>query len=139
MTLLRYSLLRMLILFTCLLIIYLVGVREPVWLMLGTAISSVIVSYFALREPRAELARQLAERVQGRLPAVSDELAEDELSAAGDSAARAESQRAEPDQIESDRAVPQQVEPGPADSGPADLGQAQREQPPESAKGQSEA
>ncbi len=77
----------MLILFSCLLIIWLVGVHEPVWLMLGTAISSVLVSYFALRGPREELARQLADRVQGRLPVDSDEQAEDAVELGADSAA----------------------------------------------------
>lgn len=66
MTVLRYSLLRILLLFGCLLVLWLVGVREPLWLLLATAVSSVALSYFVLKGPREALARQLAERVDRR-------------------------------------------------------------------------
>jgi hypothetical protein len=63
---LRYSLLRIMLLFGCMLVLWLVGVRDPVWLLLGTAVSSVALSYVVLRGPREELARQLAARVDER-------------------------------------------------------------------------
>ncbi len=79
MTLVRYSLLRMLILFICLLTLWLAGVREPTWLMVGTAISSVTVSFFALRGPREELARQVAQRVAGRLPSAEEPHSDEDI------------------------------------------------------------
>ena len=63
---LRYSLLRIMLLFGCMLVLWLVGVRDPVWLLLATAVSSVVLSYVVLRGPREELARQLAARVDER-------------------------------------------------------------------------
>ena len=65
-TVLRYSLLRIMLLFGCMLVLWLVGVRDPVWLLLATAVSSVALSYVVLRGPREELARQLADRVEQR-------------------------------------------------------------------------
>jgi RsiW-degrading membrane proteinase PrsW (M82 family) len=68
---LRYSLLRIMLLFGCMLVLWLVGawlppLRDPVWLILATAVTSVTLSYFVLRGPREELARQLAQRVEDR-------------------------------------------------------------------------
>ena len=63
---LRYSLLRIMLLFGCMLVLWLVGVRNPVWLLLATAVTSVALSYFVLRGPREELARQLAAKVDQR-------------------------------------------------------------------------
>ncbi len=68
MTVLRYSLLRILLFFGCLLILWLIGLRDPTWLLLGTAVTSVTLSFFLLRAPREQLAHRLAERVSGRLP-----------------------------------------------------------------------
>src|SRR5215213_2754535 len=65
-TMLSYSLLRIMLLFGCMLVLWLVGVRDPVWLLLATAVSSVALSYVVLRGPREELARQLAARVDER-------------------------------------------------------------------------
>jgi hypothetical protein len=67
-TVLRYSLLRILLFSGCLLILWLIGLRDPTWLMLGTAVTSVTLSFFLLRAPREQLAHRLAERVSGRLP-----------------------------------------------------------------------
>jgi hypothetical protein len=67
-TFLRYSVLRMLLFFGCLLILWLVGLRDPAWLLVVTALASVTLSYFLLRGPREQLARGLADRVAGRLP-----------------------------------------------------------------------
>jgi hypothetical protein len=80
-TLLRYSLLRLMLLFACLLLLWLVGVRDPKWLLVGTAVGSVSLSYFLLRGPREELARRLAERVQGRLPAERVDVADEDAEA----------------------------------------------------------
>jgi Protein of unknown function (DUF4229) len=78
-TLLRYSLLRIMLLFGCMLVLWLVGVRNPAWLLLGTAVTSVALSYVVLRRPREELARQLADRVDQRLARRrTDEDVEDE-------------------------------------------------------------
>ena len=71
MTVVRYSLLRIMLLFGCMLVLWLVGawlpaLRNPVCLLIATAIASVTLSYFVLRAPREELARQLAQRVEAR-------------------------------------------------------------------------
>lgn len=63
----RYSLLRTMLLLGCLLTLWLVGVRDPFWLILLTGITSITLSYVVLRGPRDELARQLAARVGRRL------------------------------------------------------------------------
>ncbi|MGL4173077.1 MAG: DUF4229 domain-containing protein [Actinomycetota bacterium] len=81
--LLRYTLMRLLVLAACLLLLWLIGVRDPRWLLLGTAFMSVLVSFFALRGPREELARRLADRVQGRLDS-DRELSEVDPQLAGD-------------------------------------------------------
>jgi uncharacterized membrane protein YfcA len=70
-TVLRYSLLRIMLLFGCMLVLWLLGawvpaLRDPVWLFLATAVTSVALSYVVLRGPREELARQLAQRVEER-------------------------------------------------------------------------
>lgn len=69
MTVLRYTLLRLLLLAGSLLGLWLVGVRDPVWLIASTAVLSMALSFFLLRGPRAQMAQQLADRVAGRLPA----------------------------------------------------------------------
>ncbi len=74
---LRYSVLRLLVFFSCLLILWLIGVRQPVWLLAATALSSTLISAVALKGPRDQLARQLEHRIKGRL-ANPDELAEDQ-------------------------------------------------------------
>jgi antibiotic biosynthesis monooxygenase (ABM) superfamily enzyme len=70
-TVVRYSLLRIMLLFGCMLVLWLLGawlpaLRHPVWLLIATAVTSVTLSYFVLRGPREELARQLAQRVEAR-------------------------------------------------------------------------
>ncbi|XVX21025.1 DUF4229 domain-containing protein [Actinomycetota bacterium] len=80
---LRYSLLRLLIFFGCLALLWLLGLRdrdEQIWLLLGSAALSVLISYFALRPLREEYSRELAERIdarQERRHAANDEQAED--------------------------------------------------------------
>lgn len=93
---LRYTVLRLLIFFGCLLLLWLVGLRGPdqqVWLLLGSAGASVVLSYFLLRRPREEFAAKLAERIERRFEARrrttgSDEEAEDAEDAALENGAR---------------------------------------------------
>ena len=66
MTVLRYTLLRTMLLFGCMLALYLVGVHNPLELLL-TAISSIVLSYFVLKAPREAMARTVAERAARRL------------------------------------------------------------------------
>ena len=73
MTLLRYSLLRTMLLFGCLLVLYLLGARGVLLIAL-TMFSSIALSYFLLKGPREQLARQVADRVGRRLPERGDQL-----------------------------------------------------------------
>ncbi|HET8616014.1 MAG TPA: DUF4229 domain-containing protein [Actinomycetales bacterium] len=78
MTVLRYSVLRLLLFIACLLVLWLVGVREPVLLVALTAIASLTLSYFFLRGPRDAMAQTLADRAARRQRRPdADELAED--------------------------------------------------------------
>lgn len=63
----RYSLLRTLLLFGCMLALYLLGVRDPVLLIALTGVSSIALSYFVLKGPREQMARSLAERAGRRV------------------------------------------------------------------------
>ena len=80
---LRYSLLRIMLLFGCMLVLWLVGVRNPVWLLFGTAVSSVALSYFVLRGPREALARQLAAKVDARTTRRLTDAEEEDLEVRG--------------------------------------------------------
>jgi hypothetical protein len=80
----RYSLLRILLLFGCMIVLWLVGgvfpaLRDPVWLLLGTAVISLPLSYFVLRGPREELARQLAAKVDERTARRRSDAEEEDL------------------------------------------------------------
>jgi hypothetical protein len=78
MTVLRYSLLRLLLLFACLLVLWLVGVRNPILLIGLTAVVSMTLSFFLLRGPRDAMAQTLADRAARRRRGPDpDELAED--------------------------------------------------------------
>ncbi len=72
MTLLRYSLMRTMLLFGCLLVLYLLGARGVLLIAL-TMFSSIALSYFLLKGPREQLARQVADRIGRRLPAPGDQ------------------------------------------------------------------
>ena len=63
----RYQLLRAMLLFGCMLTLWLVGVKDPTTLLFATAISSLVLSYFVLKGPREELARLMSERAGRRL------------------------------------------------------------------------
>ena len=65
----RYSLLRALVFFGLLALLWLVGLRSPderVLLLLGAALLSMPVSYFALRPFREDYSAQLAARIEAR-------------------------------------------------------------------------
>lgn len=48
--------------------------RDPLWLVLATAVLSVVLSYFVLRVPRQAMTQQIAERLAARPSApVADE------------------------------------------------------------------
>ena len=86
---LRYTVLRLLIFFGVLSLLWLAGLRDQdqQWMLLVvSALVSMVISYFVLARFREESTRQLAERIQRRAeakqsgaPAVSgdDEAAED--------------------------------------------------------------
>jgi mannitol-specific phosphotransferase system IIBC component len=79
---LRYTVLRLLIFFGCLIAFWLLGLREDqVLLLLVSAAVSLVLSYFLLRRQREEFAVRIAARVeqrqQARRQAMSDEQAED--------------------------------------------------------------
>lgn len=74
MTVVRYTLLRLLLLFGVMIAIWLLGglvpaLRDPVLLVLFTTVVSVVLSYVVLRGPREAMTAQFASRVSGRLPA----------------------------------------------------------------------
>ena len=80
----RYSVLRLLIFFGFLCALWLLGLRDDSerWWLLGlSALGSMVVSFFALRGPRAQLsatiARHLDERGRRGELAPTDEIAED--------------------------------------------------------------
>ena len=61
----RYTILRLLIFVVALLVLYAVGLRR--WpLLLGSALVSLIVSFFALRGPREQFAEQVQRKVTER-------------------------------------------------------------------------
>lgn len=69
---LRYSVLRLLIFFGVLSLLWLLGLRDQdqQWMLLvGSALISMVLSYFVLARFREESTRQLAERVQRRTEA----------------------------------------------------------------------
>jgi hypothetical protein len=66
MTVLRYSVLRLLLLFGCLLVLWLVGIRNVVVLVALTAVLSITLSYFLLKGPRDAMAQTLADRAARR-------------------------------------------------------------------------
>lgn len=85
MTVLRYSLLRLMLLLGVLVALWLLGglwspLRDPLLLVLATAVVSVVLSYFVLRAPREAMTQQIADRVAGRVgpaPVDQDAAAED--------------------------------------------------------------
>lgn len=81
---LRYSLLRLLIFFGCVAVLWLIGLRtrdDLGLLVLGSALLSLVISYFALRPFRQAYSQEIAEKLQSRADAREakkvDETAED--------------------------------------------------------------
>ncbi len=81
---LRYTLLRILIFFGVLALLWLLGLRdrdEQLILVVLAALVSMVISYFALRPFREEYSRQIAQRLEARAAAKqqrdADEAAED--------------------------------------------------------------
>jgi hypothetical protein len=79
----RYTLLRFLIFFGCLGLLWLLGLRdrsEQPWLLVGAALLSMLISFFALRPLREDTVEKLSTRVESRIAAKresSDEAVED--------------------------------------------------------------
>lgn len=63
----RYSILRLTLLVAVGLVLWAVGARGVLWLVL-TAVVSITVSYVLLRQPREQAAQALDARAQGRRP-----------------------------------------------------------------------
>jgi hypothetical protein len=64
---LRYTVLRLLIFFGCLLFFWLVGLRnDQVLLLLVSAATSVLLSFFLLRSQRDRFSAQIADRLEKR-------------------------------------------------------------------------
>lgn len=66
---LRYSLLRLLIFFACLLVFWLLGLRGETnvpYLVVAAALTSMVISYFALARMRNQFSDQVAHRIEER-------------------------------------------------------------------------
>jgi Protein of unknown function (DUF4229) len=66
---LRYSLLRLLVFLGCVSLLWLLGLRdrdELFLLVVGAALLSAVISYFALRRFREQYSEQVAERIEQR-------------------------------------------------------------------------
>ena len=85
---LRYSLLRLLVFLGCVSLLWLLGLRdrdELPYLVVGAALLSAVISYFALRRFREDYSAQLAHKIEARSAArrrpaptpSQDEVAED--------------------------------------------------------------
>jgi len=76
----RYSVLRLMMFFGFLLALWLLGLRGA-WLLGFSALGSMVVSYFVLREPRAQFSASIARRIDERSAraerARADEIDED--------------------------------------------------------------
>jgi hypothetical protein len=77
----RYTLLRMMVFFGTLCMLYLAQLRG-VWLVVVSLLGSMVISFFVLRRPRQELSRSIAARVDARAERAArrgvDEQAEDD-------------------------------------------------------------
>lgn len=78
----RYSLLRLLIFFGCLGLLWLVGLRDPdqrAYLVVGAALLSMIVSFFVLSPFREEAVGRISERVEARTAARSQRVTDEDV------------------------------------------------------------
>lgn len=65
----RYSLLRLLIFFFCLMVFWALGLRsetEMPYLVIAAALSSMVISYFLLRPMREKFSEQVAHKIDER-------------------------------------------------------------------------
>jgi type II secretory pathway component PulM len=72
---LRYSLLRLLIFFGCVSALWLLGLRDredALLLVVGAALLSAVISYFALRRFREDYSAQVAHKLEERAAAKRD-------------------------------------------------------------------
>ena len=80
MTVMRYTLLRIMVFFGTLCLLYLVHLRG-FWLIAVSLLGSMLISFFLLRRPREELSRTIAAKVDARAERAvargTDEQAED--------------------------------------------------------------
>lgn len=78
----RYTLLRFLIFFGCLGLLWLVGLRSPEqrpWLLVGAGALSIAISYVALKPFREETVQAIDRRVQARMAAKSARPTDEEI------------------------------------------------------------
>ncbi len=80
-TVLRYSVMRLMIFFGCLILFWLIGLRsqdqQPLLLVLS-ALTSLVVSYFFLRRDRDAMSNRLAAKVEERAERRRAAVGEDE-------------------------------------------------------------
>lgn len=101
----RYTLLRFLIFFGCLCVLWLLGLREPQhlpWLVVGSALLSMVISLIVLAPMREQVVTSLEakrlQRIQDRESRTdTDEAVEDGLEDSGDTPSAAERPAAPPE------------------------------------------
>jgi hypothetical protein len=91
---LRYSLLRLLVFLGCVSLLWLLGLRDRdqlPYLILGAALLSAVISYFALRRFREEYSAQVAHKIEARsaakrgaVPAPTGDEADEDAEVSGD-------------------------------------------------------
>ena len=65
----RYTVLRLLVFLGCLVLLWLVGLRgqdQLILLVFGAAVLSAVISWFVLREPRAQMSETIAHKIDAR-------------------------------------------------------------------------
>lgn len=78
----KYTLFRIMIFLACLLLFWLVGLRSPdqqILLLLLSAVTSLVVSFFVLRRQRDEFSERIAAKVERRQQIRREVVGEDEL------------------------------------------------------------
>ncbi|WP_068266000.1 DUF4229 domain-containing protein [Janibacter limosus] len=101
----RYTLLRTMIFFGCLALLWLVGLREPnelPWLVVGAALASMIISALVLKPFRAEMIQQIQDRQAAKAESRSartdtDEAVEDAARDRSDAAKDSKPEAEEPE------------------------------------------
>lgn len=62
----RYTLARLFVFFACLLVLWLVGLRDPILLLLVAATLSLVLSMWLLSGMREQMSREVYDRVEAR-------------------------------------------------------------------------